>query len=166
MRDARIQDAEEIARVQVDTWRSTYTGLVPAEHLAELSYEKRAARWREIIQGALPQQHLLVAEDGLGHLIGFSSAGPIREERAPFDAEVYALYLRESFHRRGIGRALFRGSIDRLRADGLHAPMLWVLEDNPAHRFYERMGGVVVGEKVETIGGKKLKELAYGWMHI
>lgn len=41
--------------------------------------------------------------------------------------------------------------------------MLWVLEDNPSCGFYGAMGGMVADEKWEEIGGKKLKELAYGW---
>jgi GNAT superfamily N-acetyltransferase len=163
MRDARVEDADEIARVQVDTWRSTYAGIVPADYLEALSYEKRAAMWRGLIERPAPRQHLIVAEDGVGHVIGFVSAGPIREALAPFDAEIYALYLRETFHLRGMGRALFRASLSRLRADGLHATMLWVLEENPTRRFYERMGGAVVSEKLEDVGGKQLRELAYGW---
>jgi hypothetical protein len=35
--------------------------------------------------------------------------------------------------------------------------------DNSACRFYQRMGGQLIGEKMEEIGGKSLKELAYGW---
>jgi L-amino acid N-acyltransferase YncA len=63
----------------------------------------------------------------------------------------------------GVGRRLLQASIDRLAADGFKGMMLWVLADNPTCDFYARMGGKVVGEKIETIGGKSLKELAYGW---
>ncbi len=40
IRPAVAADAAAIARVHVDTWRTTYRGIVPDEHLAKLSYEK------------------------------------------------------------------------------------------------------------------------------
>jgi len=41
--------------------------------------------------------------------------------------------------------------------------MLWVLKSNPARKFYERMGGELIGEKQIEIGGVRLIEIAYGW---
>jgi hypothetical protein len=40
IREACRSDAAGIGRVRVDTWRSTYGGIVPEEHLANLSYGK------------------------------------------------------------------------------------------------------------------------------
>ena len=45
VRRARVEDAAEIARVHVDSWRTTYAGLVPADHLASLSYERFEQNW-------------------------------------------------------------------------------------------------------------------------
>ncbi len=39
--------------------------------------------------------------------------------------------------------------------------MLWVLETNPTRGFYERMGGVLAGRKVERVEGAELAEVAY-----
>ena len=41
IRMALAVDAPAIARVHVDSWRATYRDIVPEEHLAKLSYEKR-----------------------------------------------------------------------------------------------------------------------------
>lgn len=49
VRAANPSDAHPIARVHVDTWRTTYTGIVPAEYLAGLSYRDRESRWEEIL---------------------------------------------------------------------------------------------------------------------
>jgi hypothetical protein len=38
-------DAEAIARVHVDSWRTTYQGILPDEVLAGLSVERRRAFW-------------------------------------------------------------------------------------------------------------------------
>jgi hypothetical protein len=39
----------------------------------------------------------------------------------------------------------------------------WVLADNPARFFYERMGGKRAGERDENLWGATLHEIAYGW---
>ena len=45
IRDAHLKDAAAIARVQVESWRTTCTGIVPADYLANLSYEGQARVW-------------------------------------------------------------------------------------------------------------------------
>lgn len=45
IRPATIDDAANMAKVRVDTWRSAYSGIIPAAHLESLSYEQTAERW-------------------------------------------------------------------------------------------------------------------------
>jgi len=49
IRPAKIDDVPGIARVQIETWRTTYVGIVPDEHLANLSYERCQKKWSEIL---------------------------------------------------------------------------------------------------------------------
>ena len=49
IREANVPDAADIAKVHVDSWRTTYTGVVPDEYLAQLSYEQREQTWRDIL---------------------------------------------------------------------------------------------------------------------
>ena len=39
----------------------------------------------------------------------------------------------------------------------------WVLAENSARRFYERLGGEPAGESMVTIAGARLREVAYVW---
>ena len=39
--------------VHVDTWRSTYSGIVPDEVLTDLSYEKRENAWQNVFEQAV-----------------------------------------------------------------------------------------------------------------
>ena len=41
--------------------------------------------------------------------------------------------------------------------------LVWVLKDNPAGGFYERLGGGYLYEKTIEIGKDTLVEAAYGW---
>ncbi|BDI14956.1 hypothetical protein ANSO36C_07580 [Nostoc cf. commune SO-36] len=45
IREANLADAPAIAKVHVDTWRTTYSNLMPAKFLADLSYEERETKW-------------------------------------------------------------------------------------------------------------------------
>ena len=47
VRDARVADAADLARIQVARWRAGYPGLVPDRVLAELTNEAAEERWRE-----------------------------------------------------------------------------------------------------------------------
>ena len=72
IRAADQADAGPIARVHIDSWRTTYEGIVPAEYLAGLSYRDRESRWNE----ALTTDHLatgiFVAETAGGDVVGFT----------------------------------------------------------------------------------------------
>jgi GNAT superfamily N-acetyltransferase len=162
IRPARAEDVAEIARVHVDTWRSTYVGIVPDDFLTQLSYERREAMWGSVIARPDPRDHLFVA-DLYGRVIGFTSGGPLRESADPDAGEIFAIYLRREFHGRGICAQMFRASVSALRRDGFRSLRLWALEENPTCGFYRDMGGKVCGEKTETIGGRALKELFFEW---
>jgi hypothetical protein len=45
IRSARVEDAAAIAEVHVETWRTTYAGMLPDNFLLNLSEEKYEARW-------------------------------------------------------------------------------------------------------------------------
>lgn len=49
VREAKLEDVGAIARVQVNTWRTTYRGIIPEDYLANLSYEKREKSWVQIL---------------------------------------------------------------------------------------------------------------------
>ena len=77
IREARIDDAAGIAKVHVDTWRTTYAGILPDEHLANLSYERREKLWIDyILSDAESRIFNYVAENDAGQIVGFASGGP------------------------------------------------------------------------------------------
>lgn len=163
LRQALRADAAGIAKVHVDSWRSTYKGIVPDEYLANLSHEKRETFWDQALADQPARSHTIVATDHKNQVLGFSDGGANRTTKYNYDGEILAIYLLKDHHGTGVGRRLFQSSVNQLREDGFSRMLVWVLADNPTCRFYERMGGKVVGEKIEKIGGKTLKELAYGW---
>ncbi len=162
IRKANLHDAQGIAKVHVDSWRSTYRDLVPQDFLDKLDANKRADFWAKLIHHPALGDHVIVAETK-GQVVGFSSGGRNRTEGSGYQGEIYAIYLASQFQGMGMGRKLFNRSVELLQSEGQTSLMVWVLEGNPACGFYAAMGGLMVSEKWDQIGGKDLKELAYGW---
>ena len=163
IRPAVPADAGPMSRVHVDTWRTTYAGIMPAEHLASLSYRDRKARWEQILTADRPAESNFVAETFAGDIVGFAGRGPEREGNPTYRGELYGIYLLGAYQRKGLGRRLVSAVARRLLADGFSSMLVWVLADNhPACRFYESLGGEQFGRKTIAIGGADLAEVSYG----
>lgn len=146
VRSATLGDAEEIARIHVETWRAAYAHVFPADYLAGLSAEVRTRHWTHMLGEGI--YDVIVAELD-GRVVGFASAGPTEDddERAP-RGELYALYVEAAAWGRGLGRTLLAQAEESLRTAGFDAAALWVLEDNPrARRVYEAAGWTADGAR-------------------
>jgi ribosomal protein S18 acetylase RimI-like enzyme len=74
------------------------------------------------------------------------------------------LYVRERHQRRGLGRRLVQAVAAHLAQTGRHTLVIGCLAANaPARRFYEALGGRLVGEREYDEEGVKLPEVVYGW---
>ncbi len=164
IRRATPEDAEEIAQVHVDSWKTTYRGIVPQRYLDEMEILPRAEFWRKHIEAS--DSRVCVAETN-GKVTGFISGGPLREPLSDFDGEsvgeIAAIYIVFEAQRRGCGRAMTQRLAEDLLQDGLKSAVVWVLERNPACGFYARLGGELIGRKTIAIGGTDLVEVAYRW---
>ena len=160
IRRATADDADAIGRVQVETWRAAYTGLMPDEVVASFDVEARQRMWREgLSRPRRPGSETLVAALG-GDVVGFVSVGACRNEDGP--GELYAIYLDPAHWGTGIGRALIERAEESLRASGFTDARLWVLEGNErAERFYRAAGWVQDGRKVDEFQGAEVVELRY-----
>ena len=163
IRAAVPADAPAIGRIHVESSREAYRGLLSENLLNSVSAVVRAAMWRGALEHERPIL-LFVAQQASGDLVGFAGGGSSRAASLPHDAEVYVIYVLRAAQRRGCGRRLMAALANALHARGFTSLSLWVLEDNAgARRFYERLGGIVVGEKTELHGGDEFREVAYGW---
>jgi ribosomal protein S18 acetylase RimI-like enzyme len=74
------------------------------------------------------------------------------------------LYVRERHQRRGLGRRLVQAVAAHLAQRGRHALVIGCLAANaPARRFYEALGGRLVGEREYDEDGVMLPEVVYRW---
>lgn len=161
IRKADISCAGGIAHVHIESWRTTYRGQVPDDHLDRLSVSDRAKVWEAEISREV--SGVLVVEDR-DFICGFVNFGASRDEDADDQTgEIYAVYLLAEMQRAGIGRKLWNDATQELRKRGFTTCVVWVLDTNyPAIGFYERMGCRPDGAmKSENIGGTKVTELRY-----
>ena len=115
LRIATLEDAEAIARIHVETWRSTYAGLLPDDLLVGMSLEKQTKMWQRMLRGG---ETVIVAEDPRYGVIGFGSYGPNRSTRSGFTGEVFTLYLLPDFQGLGIGQGLLQALFGALAREG------------------------------------------------
>lgn len=132
-------DAEAIARLQVDVWEDAYAELMPTTIFEERrdALAERIDRWRGILLD--PPSRTSVAESATG-LVGFVSVGPPRPGGVAVDEELWSLYVRASWWGQGLGHALLVTALAERPA------YLWVLRGNDrAIEFYRKHGFVEDG---------------------
>jgi len=160
IRPATPADASAVARTHVDSWRTTYQGLVSEKAFAKRTYQERETVWTRVL--ADPTQFVFVAETE-GQIVGFSNGGRIRGAVPGYSGELYSMYILKEYQRIGLGRALTRSIAEKLAEAGLTSMLIWVLRDNPSRRFYEAIGGTLVGSRPIDLEGRILEEVSYGW---
>ena len=162
MREANAADGDAIGRVQVETWRAAYAGLMPDEVIARFDVATRQRLWREGLgRDPRPGSATFVAELD-GEVVGFASVGRSRDEEARNEGELYAIYLQPSCWDRGIGRALLQRAEESMRTSGFERALLWVLEGNErGERFYRAAGWTPDGRKEDEFQGAQVVEVRY-----
>ena len=127
-RRASIDDAQAVAHVHCESWRSTYPGLIP-DHVIEAwcDPETRTRGWREIIAARPETLWLADQEDAI---VGFADGGVAREPNDGFSGQLFGIYLLKSAQRQGFGRALAARVFDDLRAKDHASARVEVLATN------------------------------------
>jgi GNAT superfamily N-acetyltransferase len=158
-----VEDAPAIARVHVESWRTTYEGIFPDSLLDGLSVSDRTARWNEALAKPPARFVTLVACDDAATVVGFACGGSERTGQLGCDGELQAMYLLAGVQRQGLGTLLIRRFARELQATGFQSMAVWVLERNPSKRFYEALGGRLITQQQIERGGESFVEIAYGW---
>ena len=160
IRTARPGDARRIARLDVETWRATYAGILATPFLVGLSAQRREIGWATVIEREPRDVRVAVDEDG--NILGFGSCGRNRDD-SQFAGEVFTLYVAPDWQNQGIGRQLLFALFERLVGQGCASVIIWVLRDNPGRFFYRRLGGREVRHKTFVVGGKRIEAAGYAW---
>ncbi|MEV4320207.1 GNAT family N-acetyltransferase [Actinocrispum sp. NPDC049592] len=166
---AKPEDIAEIARIQVDTWRAAYTGILTDEVLRSLDPAELGEIWQDTVEHG--DATVYVATEGEWR-VGFCAAGPAPETEVadhegllPEDAStiglIGTLLVEPRWGRRGHGGRLLATAAQGLKQTGATRGMVWIPEnDGVSIAFYERAGWERDG-MVRTLdaGGRPLREI-------
>jgi GNAT superfamily N-acetyltransferase len=163
LRRAVAADAPAIARVRVESWRTTYRGMIPDAYLDGMEVDASTAMWDRVLTAGPSTTSVFVA-DRADDIVGFAGGTMLAEPKYGIDAELVAIYLRREFQHVGLGRRLVGAVVDAQRAHGASGLITWVIAGNKAARaFYERLGGELLVEQPFQWDGLDLVEVGYGW---
>lgn len=157
VRPARPEDATEITRIQLTTWRTAYHRLLPRHVLDGLDEAWMTRCWREAIEAPPSEAHrvlVAVEQSAQSYLVGFAAIGPAGAEFlapeepapqaapdepvAPADmiepgtAGITDLLVEPRWQRRGHGSRLLAACVDGWLADGFHTALAWAYERDAA----------------------------------
>jgi ribosomal protein S18 acetylase RimI-like enzyme len=162
-RQATLSDADTIAVMHAENWRTTYRGHMQDSYLDGNIFDERRQMWRERMAASPADQFVLLA---LEHddVIGFSCM--IGNENQQWGSMLDNLHVSGNHKGRGIGQRLVRETALRLNAvyPGL-GMYLWVLEANQgARRFYHKLGAISIERDTwSPPDGSTLPCLRYVW---
>lgn len=110
---------------------------------------------------------LTLVSEKASELLGFAHS--VVDEDAEWGTLLDNLHVRHDARRLGIATQLMGETAARLQVRTTTSPglYLWVLENNaPARRFYDALGGHIVGSGISTEGGGSEPALRYSWPHL
>ncbi|AXH91186.1 GNAT family N-acetyltransferase [Micromonospora aurantiaca] len=149
VRPARPEDAGEIARIQLATWRVAYRRILPRHVLDNLDEAYLARRWGAAVQEPPSGAHrvlVAVEQAAQSYLVGFVASGPADADALAPDepaealgsdvAAVTDLLVEPRWGRRGHGSRLLAAAVDHWRADGLTRAVAWAFDADAATRKF------------------------------
>lgn len=156
IRPIRDTDAAAMGRVHAKVWHETYDGMISTAALEAVSPRRLADLWANYASRGDEYRHAAALVDG--EIVGFAGSGPARDDDAPAERELYFVFLLDSWHRKGIGRALFEAVVD-----GDEPLYGWIAKNYPGgESFYTKRGFVFDGaERVEPFLGEQLTEVRF-----
>jgi GNAT superfamily N-acetyltransferase len=158
------RDAEAVGRLQAESWRASYRGIMPDTFLDTEAIEHRRSAWRDRLSIDSDRRWLLKAHDQDGELVGFACVE--LDAEPDWGALLDNLHVRPDRKGQGIGRRLFDAarewSYEQLGHKKMH---LWVIEANvEGQQFYDRIGGRVAERTIkDVVGVVTVPVLRYVW---
>ena len=147
VRPALPEDAAEIARIQVVTWRAAYRSVLPAAVLDEWDADAAASTWRAAVTAPPTPGHGVLVALEKNTLVGFAAFGPPeltsgeRQDPAGPTTEVSTLLVEPRWGRRGHGSRMLSAVADLAESGGAARLQVWLLEeDRVSTGFYESAG--------------------------
>lgn len=135
---ASEDDAMTIVALRQKVWASTYRGIYPDSMIDDFDYAwHRDKELQRIRHPAYDVYRIVKGDLSIGYLTMRKAEG----------IQLQSLYLVDAYQRQGVGRKAFDFIISYCKENNARSfTCHCVPENRNARRFYERMGGRIVGE--------------------
>ena len=158
IRKNELKDQEQMARIKIDGWTTTYDKIIASKYLKTLDYKKQTERYIASFDEYKDLVFVAVRDD---EVLGYSCFH-LTDKSGKFDSELVSLYIKPTEKRKGIGTNLLKETVKELLSKGKSNMIIWCLSENiDAINFYKKLGGKKVIEKDAKIGDKLYKEYGF-----
>jgi GNAT superfamily N-acetyltransferase len=136
-------DAAAIVRVQLDTWRTSLAGLVPAAEIDALDPAQLTERWAHTISSPQDARMRVLVALERADLRGFALVHPSYDPDSDqvADGEIGEFVIGSAHQRAGHGSRLLQASIDTLVADRFTRAVWWINAGDDALRAFVTESG-------------------------
>jgi len=164
IRKASVTDAHAIGKVSVESWQTTYRGIMADRVLQRLSVDDRVENWKNTIQ--TDESTAFVAVDAHEQIIGYVDMAVKETASSTSFGEITAIYLLEDWQGQGIGKKLLLTAFTCFLEQSIHTVQVEVLAENISRLFYQQLGAEMIEMKHIQIAGDVLDLLVYEWKDI
>lgn len=162
IRNIEEKDIPSVVDIQISGWKTAYKGIIDDDFLNSMNRDKKIEQRRKDYQ----KEGYIVAEINK-EIVGFCryvDNNTYTPNMPEIDCEIVALYVKPDLKYNGIGTKLFEFAMNEFKNKNRTKMIIWCLKDNePSKRFYTKMGGIIVKEKVVEMGEKEYFEVGFAY---
>jgi L-amino acid N-acyltransferase YncA len=163
MRDAQVEDCDQIGLITVSASHSAFIGSIPEEDLDfTWTPETSANGWRESFAENTDRGQAFRVLETHGRVIGFAWSAPWADTEG-YDASIRGLYVLPTCQHKGLGRLLLSDAAMILNRNGARSVEIGCVRENPSCDFYRHMGGVEIGSRPVEVDLFGTREILFGW---
>jgi ribosomal protein S18 acetylase RimI-like enzyme len=152
IREAVIDDIQNLVNVHVTSWNATYP-----HHFPKPTSETRTRQWEKVFEERPDNWFCFIAQKESGEIAGFATGSKFSDDELKFDAQLNKIHFLKQYHRLGLGRILVGEVVKRFLSKGFNSMLLFADPQNSNIRFYD----ILQGERILTKDGNF--HGTYGW---
>jgi len=160
IRNIEEKDIPSVVDIQINGWKSAYKGIIDDNVLNSMNRDERIEKRKNDYK----ENGFIVAELN-NQVVGFCryiDSNKFTQDISYIDCELLALYVKPDLKYNGIGTMLFQFVTNQFKSKNKTKMILWCLKDNePSKKFYTKMGGKIVKERVIEIGENNYYEVGF-----
>lgn len=141
IRDAKVEDTQEMAIVRQNVWATTYRGIYNDEIIDDFDYEKAAHSFMEKIERPTTMFKVAVCDK---KIVGYVCFGESKYKYKDYPYIINYLHILKNYQGKGLGRLFFNKIMEYVKQNHIDKFYVSCNKYNyPACQYYEKVGGIV-----------------------